>query len=194
MLTDPHTLLPALARALETAGVRYAIGGSLASSRHGELRATNDVDVLVELGPVMLPKLVKALGGDFHLDLEAAERAVREGGTFTAIHLKEFVKIDFFVASEEKLHRLQLERREAVALSPSGPPVYFTSAEDTILAKLVWFRRSDGVLERQLRDVLGILKTRGRDLDLAYLGHAAAILGVGDLLARLREEAGLEGD
>ena len=63
-----------------------------------------------------------------------------------------------------------------------------------MLAKLVWYRRSDGVLERQLRDVAGVLKTRGEGLDLAYLRHAAALLGVADLLEEAREAAGLAGD
>lgn len=191
MVTVPNALLLQLARALGAADVRYAVGGSIASSRYGEFRATNDIDILVEVGPVTVRRLVTALADAFHVDREAADRAAQSGGTFTAIHLKEFVKIDFFVATEEKLHRLQIERREAVVVDPSAPPVYFTSAEDTILAKLVWYHRSDSVLERQLRDVAGILKTRGRELDLTYLGHAATSLGVRDLLADALEESGL---
>jgi len=193
MLTDPNGVLLLLARALETAGIRYAVGGSVASSRHGEVRATQDIDVLVELDLRAARTLVGALGDLFHVDWEAVERAVRMGGTFTAIHLTELVKIDFFVASDEKIHRLQLEHREPVSLAPSGPDVYFTSPEDTILAKLVWFARSDRVLERQIRDVVGILKVKGPDLDLTYLGHAATILGVADLLANALEDAGMTG-
>lgn len=192
MVTDANALLVQLARAFEAADIRYVVGGSIASSRHGEYRATNDIDVLAEVGPASIAALVAALGDDFHLDREAADLAVRSGGTFTAIHLKEFVKIDFFVATEAKLHRLQLERRESVAIDASAPPVYITSAEDTILVKLEWFRRSGGVLERQLRDVAGVLKVRGRELDLEYLGHAATLLGLRDLLARALEDAGLD--
>lgn len=191
MLTDPTALLLQLAAALDAAEVRYAVGGSIASSRHGEYRATNDIDVLVEVGPSTVGPLISALGSDFHVDREAAERAVRAGGTFTAIHLRELVKIDFFVATEEKLHRLQLERREPVLLDAAAPPVYLISAEDTVLAKLVWFRRSGLVLEGQLRDVVGVLKTRGGELDREYLGHAAAVLGVRDLLAQALAKAGL---
>jgi len=193
MVTAPNSLLLQLARDLEAADVRYAIGGSIASSRYGEYRATNDVDVLVEVGRIGIEGLMDALQGDaFHVDRDAAHHAVEVGGTFTAIHLVEYVKIDFFVATEEKLHRLQLERRVAVEIDPSDPPVYFTSAEDTILAKLAWYRRSGHVLERQLRDVTGILKTQGRTLDLAYLTHAAMILGVGDLFDEALEASGLD--
>lgn len=191
MLTDPQLLLLALAEAFRQSGVRYAVGGSIASSRHGEYRATNDVDVLAELGPASLGPFLEALGRDFHVDRVAAERAARTGGSFTAIHLGEMVKVDFFVATEEKLHRLQLERREPVVLETSAPPLYVISAEDTVLAKLVWYRRSGEVLERQLRDVAGVLKTRGEGLDREYLVHAATVLGVADLLANALEAAGL---
>ncbi len=191
MLTDPSTLLLQLARALEAAEIPYVIGGSIASSRHGEYRATNDIDVLIEAGPASLTALYDALGPSFHLDREAAGSALQVGGTFTAIHLGEMIKIDFFVATEDKLHRLQLAHREPVLIAPESPPVYFTSAEDTVLVKLDWFRRSEGVLERQLRDVAGILKTRGTELDRAYLDQAASVLGIGDLLAQAWKDAGL---
>jgi hypothetical protein len=194
VLTDPNGMLLLLARALGEVGVRYAVGGSVASSRHGEIRATQDIDVLVELDLPTAARLVAALGGAFHVDRDAVQRAVRSGGTFTAIHLEELAKIDFFVATDDKLHRLQLEHREPASLAPSAPDVYFVSAEDTILAKLVWFLKSNRVLERQMRDVAGILKVQGERLDLPYVRQAASVLGVGDLLARALEDAGMSGE
>lgn len=192
MVTDPSALLVQLARILESVELRYAVGGSIASSFHGEYRATNDIDIVVEVGSASVAPLLNALGSDFHVDREAAESAAGSGGTFTALHLEAFVKVDFFVAMDEKIHRLQLERRQAVELDPAGPPVYFISAEDAILVKLLWYARSDQVLERQLRDVAGILKTRGQELDLGYLSHAASILGVRALLEQALDAAGLD--
>lgn len=191
MVTEPTRVLLELARALGELGVRYAIGGSVASSRHGEIRATQDIDVLVELDVRTARALRAALGDDYHLEPAAAEAALMAGGTFSAVHLGELMKVDFFVATDEKLHRLQLEHREPVSLVAGEPDVYFASAEDTILAKLVWFQRSDRVLERQVRDVVGILKAKGSHLDLGYLSRAAFALGVADLLGRALEDAGM---
>jgi hypothetical protein len=179
-----------LARAFEGAGVRYAIGGSIASSRYGEYRATNDIDVLVEMGPADVGRLLHALGDAFHVDADAARAAVATGRSFSALHLGELVKVDFFVATGEKLDRLQIERRQPVVVERGAPAVYFTSAEDVVLVKLRWFLRSGGVLERQLRDAAGVLKTVGKELDLEYLRHAAGILGLADLLDRALEDAG----
>jgi len=46
---DPIEATLDAARALVRAGVEYAIGGSLASTVHGEPRATQDVDVVAVL-------------------------------------------------------------------------------------------------------------------------------------------------
>jgi len=45
------------------------------------------------------------------------------------------------------------------------------------------------VSERQWRDILGVLKTRGGELDLEYLRTWAKEMKVGDLLERVLEEA-----
>jgi hypothetical protein len=61
--------------------------------------------------------------------------------------------------------------------------------EDTILAKLEWYRIGEEVSERQWRDVLGIIKVQGNNLDLAYLHQWAKELKVSDLLERALNES-----
>ena len=64
----------------------------------------------------------------------------------------------------------------------------FASPEDTILAKLEWFRKRGEVSERQWRDVLGILKVSAGALDLDYVRKWARELNIIDL----REKALLQ--
>ena len=78
-------------------------------------------------------------------------------------------------------------------LAPRLPPVAVStsSAEDTVLAKLQWYRDGGGVSDRQWNDVLGVLKVQGTTLDRAYLEDWARELGLADLLRRALEDAGL---
>ena len=58
------------------------------------------------------------------------------------------------------------------------------SPEDTILAKLVWFRKGGEMSDRQWHDTLGVIQVQGDRLDMTYLDRWAAELGVTDLLKR----------
>ena len=57
-----------VARALESVGAEYFVGGSVASSLQGEPRATNDIDFVVSLRPSRVAELVTVLGADFEVD------------------------------------------------------------------------------------------------------------------------------
>jgi len=72
----------------------------------------------------------------------------------------------------------------------NGPEqsIYVTSPEDTILAKLEWYRLGGEVSDRQWRDILGVLKTRAGELDLDYLRKWAGELQVSDLLEQALKE------
>ena len=49
MLSEPLAVTLLVSEALETLGVAYFVGGSLASALHGVLRATLDADVIADL-------------------------------------------------------------------------------------------------------------------------------------------------
>ncbi len=49
MFTEPLIVLARLVRAFNELGIRYVVGGSFASSLYGIPRATQDVDLVVEM-------------------------------------------------------------------------------------------------------------------------------------------------
>ena len=125
---------------------------------------------------------------DSSLELAADVRdAIARRASFNVIHLETMVKVDVFVAKDRPFDRRALERaRPTAAEDACELPV--ASAEDTVLAKLEWYRRGGGVSERQWSDVTGLLRVR--ELDEPYLRQGALELGVADLLDRALEEAG----
>lgn len=64
----------------------------------------------------------------------------------------------------------------------------FASPEDVILKKLVFYR--EGGSEKHLRDVAGVLKISGGDLDRSYLDEWAERLEVADVWRVVLEKSG----
>jgi hypothetical protein len=66
------TALHALAAVLDALGLPYYVGGSIASSIHGVMRATADIDVVARLQRGDGRRLVASLAEDCHGDAESA--------------------------------------------------------------------------------------------------------------------------
>jgi hypothetical protein len=189
-------MLGALRRFLEildSLDVPYAIGGSFASSHLSVPRATNDVDVLVELEAGQVEPLRRALAPEFYVDEASIRDALAQARSFNVIHLSGVHKIDVFVAGDDRLDREQLERRVRLELAEIGRPVWMTSGEVIVLRKLDWYRRGDGTSERQWRDVLAVLRTQGVRLDRTYMDGVARALGLDSLLRRAWSASGEPG-
>lgn len=175
--------------ALEQAGVRYAIGGSWASTAFGEPRFTNDVDILAEFTKDKLEQFFQYLPNSFYADAEEAQKANRRGKPFNVIYMPMAFKFDFFPADGFTLGTQELDR--AIFLPDTGlskSPAPFVTPEDILLAKLHWFRLGGEISEVQWRDIKGILRGRGHALDRSYLKQSAARAGVGDLLDKAFSE------
>ena len=189
-MTGPDILLalgPVL-EALRRLGVRHYVGGSIASSSYGVPRASIDADVVAELGPAHAPRFVAALRGSYYVSEERVRDAIARRASFNVIHFETMVKVDVFVSKNRPFDRRAFERARP-ATTESGGELPVSSAEDTVLAKLEWYRRSGEVSERQWSDVTGVLRAV-LAFDEAYLRQGAAELGVADLLDRALEEDG----
>ena len=177
--------------ALARSGIRFMLGGSLASAFHGIPRSTNDIDIVADIREEHISPLASELGAAFYMDAESMRDAVRRGRSFNVIHFATGDKIDIFPAAGNRHVEVEIERSkiEDVSLGEGLSvrcPV--ATAEDTILAKLVWYRLGGEQSDRQWNDVRGIRAVQGDALDQAYMQQWARELKVDDLLERLFSE------
>jgi hypothetical protein len=179
-------------RAFDALRIAYFLGGSMASSVHGIYRATADADFVAAVRPDHAEPLAQLLQPAFYADVEAIRMAAASGRSFNVIHLETMLKVDVFVAGTDPFQLTQMRRRVLQAIGPDGQTTFYVaSPEDTVLAKLQWYRDGGGVSDRQWNDVLGVLKVQGPTLDQAYLREWAGELGLKELLRRALDEAGL---
>lgn len=190
-MESPFLVLAEVVRLLELHNITYVLVGSMASSMHGMYRSTADIDFLADIKPEQVRPLLEALQTNFYVDEHAVREALEQRRSFNAIHFDSVFKVDIFIPKADEFARKQLERRQLRKIAPDvDQEVFVATAEDTILAKLRWYRAGGETSANQWTDVLGILGVHLGDLDFDYLNDWAERLGVQDLLVAAQSDVG----
>ncbi len=192
-MTAPAAGFRRLLDVFERLGIGYMVAGSAASSTHGLIRATRDIDLVVDLKREHIGSLVAELRGGFYIDAEMIEEALRLEGSFNLIELETSFKFDVFALTLDPYQQAQFGRRVLATSTQFGPePLEFrvATAEDTVLSKLAWFRRGGEVSETQWKDVRGVLEVQRGRLDLDYMRRWGRYLKLDELLERALTAAG----
>ncbi len=159
-----------VAERCEALGLAYFITGSVASMAWGEVRFTQDVDIAVTLPSEMHETSEEFCAGflppDWHADPLAACAAAHGDGQFSITYVPCALKADIMIFRDTPYNDSRLHRRRLVEL-PGGGSAYFAAPEDVILKKLEAFR--DGGSDKHLRDITGIVRVSGDELDYSYL-------------------------
>jgi hypothetical protein len=172
----------------EVLRIRYFVGGSVASSFHGAMRSTMDVDIVAELSLEHIRPILAAVADEFYASEPAMLSAIQRRSSFNLIHLPTSFKIDIFVSRGRRFDEFSFARSTLSRLgtAESGIDVPIASVEDILLAKLEWYRAGNEVSDRQWNDVTRLVKLNRNRLDWSYLESVALEIGVSDLLDGLR--------
>jgi len=167
-----NAFVRAVLDALETADVRYLIGGAVALAAWGETRTTRDLDLVIDLPfealgalSLELEKRSMLVPVDIMLDLLIEDRADLP---INAIHMVSGYKAEMFLLKPgDALREAGLSRRRLVDLGPSLGQVYVHSPEDLILNKLRFYHISRQT--KHVRDIASIVLYQADALDSAYI-------------------------
>jgi hypothetical protein len=87
LLAEPIEIALQIGAVLDALGLDWLVGGSVASSLYGIPRATQDIDLVVDLSEAHVEDLVQHLTADFYIDADMIRQALRRRGSFNIIHL-----------------------------------------------------------------------------------------------------------
>ncbi|MSR19471.1 MAG: hypothetical protein EXR91_00620 [Gemmatimonadetes bacterium] len=160
---------------LDNARVSYILTGSLAAAYYAAPRATQDVDLVIEVTEAQVEAIVRGLlSAGCYVDREAALVACRVRGQFNAIDPRLGWKLDLIVRKDRPYSVEEFSRRHRGAIL--GVDMWLATLEDIVISKLEWSRLGES--ERQRRDVVHLLERGWQDLDREYVERWVAELGL----------------
>jgi hypothetical protein len=167
-----------VAKALGHMHLRWYITGSEALAAYGAPRQTLDIDLVVIADVEAIVELAGMLGDGYYF-----AEPLRLGNRWLAslVDRSGGGKVDLILRDADPWSLEAVERRQQWA-HPVWGPVWVSSLEDLILAKLEW---SEGSSELQLRDCRMLLRMNAARIDQAYLTRWARALAVDRLLEEL---------
>ena len=181
---DPATIFAPRFNAL---GAPWAATGSIASTLYGEVRSTNDIDIIVLLdgrAAEALPRVFPET--EFYCppsDVIEIERGRERHGHFNLVHHDTGWKADVYLGAGDPLHPWALRNRRVI--ENEGVQIWLAPPEYVIIKKLEFLR--EGGSEKHLRDIRGMLAVT--DVDRSLLEKEIAQRGLEEEWGRVKERA-----
>lgn len=169
MDSDQAKLLKDVSSFLSSHKIPYMITGAWSVIFYGRPRASHDIDFVVELHKEDLSQIVNVfdrLPEEFLIQVDSILDAVDKKSIFQVLHLPTMLKLDFWILTDEEFDKSRFKRRKAVEIL--GQLMQISSAEDTIIQKLRWYKM--GKIEKHLIDAAFVYRIQQKNLDKRYLG------------------------
>lgn len=171
-------LIDTFIRPLNEHGIRYIITGSVASMVYGEPRLTNDVDVVLDIKPTDIAKLIEAFPEtDFYLppvEVIKAELLRGNRGHFNIISQHTMLKAAIYLVGSDLIQLWGMG--DARILEIDNQKISFAPPEYVIIRKLEFYR--EGRSEKHLRDIAAMLTESTAEINQVILLKYIAQLGL----------------
>lgn len=159
-----YQILVNIVSLLEKGNIPYMLTGSLALSLYTTPRATQDIDIVIELYTSQVEHFLNLFDKTaFYVDENEIRKEIVRNGMFNIIELKHFSRIDFIVKNETTYEKHKFTRRSKIQIDGAMP--WVISVEDLIISKLQWIQQYQSA--KQKEDILNLLALK--DLDLVYI-------------------------
>src|SRR5207248_6689423 len=97
---------------------------------------------------------------------------------FNVLHADTGNKIDFIIPKDDAWSRAQLSRRQRIPLL-EGLEGFAARPEDIIIGKMLFYQ--EGGSEKHLRDIAGMMRISGAEIDSSYIECWAGSMNLTDI-------------
>lgn len=163
---ETENLLTKVAKILGGLDIPYLVTGGIAVATWGRVRATLDIDIVIEIEESKISQLVKALkklSKSGYIDEAMARTALENEGEFNFIDPSTGLKVDFWIKKNELFSKNEFDRK--IPKNFGDQKVYFICPEDLIIEKLRWYKLGES--SKHLEDIESVFKIS--KVDLVYI-------------------------
>lgn len=154
--------------------------GSLAMNYYATPRMTRDIDLVAELEPADVARILAIFEPGYYVSEIAVAEAIRDRSSFNLIEQVRVVKVNVFPRKRDTFRATEFARKRHVTIGDFS--VWMVSAEDLVLAKLLWGRDSHSNVQN--RDVRMLLQGT---LDREYIETWVRSLGLVEAWAKVTQ-------
>jgi len=165
---DQAGLLKHISSFLDTHRIPYMLTGALSVVYYGRPRASHDIDFVVEIHTSEVKRvltILKKLPTEYSVQFDAVTEAIEKKLMFNIIHLPTYLKLDFWLLTNDPFDKERFNRRRRVKLLDQFMTI--STPEDTIIQKLRWYEEAR--IEKHLVDAAFVRQIQKKELDLQYL-------------------------
>jgi len=152
--------LQKITKILEEEEIDYMIVGGFATSYHNRARTTNDIDIVLQIYPRHVGKILQHFSEWLPFE-EQFKESVSRGMMFNITDFDTGIRYDFMVYQDSDYNWTAFKRREQVEFFETK--CYICSKEDLIISKLNWYNISQS--EKQLEDLKFLLLDASLKMD-----------------------------
>lgn len=186
----PYELLKKIVEVLENLRISYLVTGSVATMAYGEPRLTNDIDIIADINEKNIPGLIDSFPPDeFFLSADMIRQAILHHSQFNIIHPASGLKVDIIVKRDTPFDHSRFQRIRRIQPAESYQ-ANFAAPEDVIIIKMEFYKM--GSSEKHLRDITGILKISGPEIDYGYIMEWSKRLGLTEIWAAIQKRVGIK--
>ena len=135
--------------------IDYMLTGSLAMNYYAEPRMTRDLDIIIEIFPKDIIRILAKFQKEYYISKKSVKEAIEQESSFNIIHNLSIIKVDFLIRKKEEYRKIEFNRKQKIRILDNE--INIVSKEDLIISKLYWAK--DSRSEQQKNDIINLLNT-----------------------------------